>query len=67
MVITDADSEIENLFFEKDIDLVVNKWDNNLLIEKLQFLIHKEIDTEHQKTIAKKIFTIDKMILKVFR
>ena len=67
MVITDAESEIENLFFEKDIDLVVNKWDNNLLIEKLQFLIHKEIDTEHQKTIAKKIFTIDKMILKVFR
>ena len=67
MVITDAGSEIENLFFEKKLDLVVNKWDNNLLIEKLQFLINKEIDLENQKTIAKKIFTIDKMILKVFR
>lgn len=67
MVITDPESEIENLFVEKKLDLVVNKWDNNLLIEKLQFLINKEIDHEYQKTIAKKIFTIDKMILKVFR
>ncbi|QVY64755.1 glycosyltransferase family 4 protein [Polaribacter sp. Q13] len=67
LVITDAESEIEELFLNNNLDLVVTSWNNNLLIEKLQFLINKQIDVTHQKTIAKKLFTIDKMIVKVFR
>ena len=67
LVITDAKSEIEQLFLKNNLDLVVTSWDKDLLINKLQFLINKEIDIEHQKEIAKNIFTIDKMILKVFR
>lgn len=67
LVITDSKSEIEELFISNNLNLVVTNWRNELLIEKLQFLINKQIDIQHQKTIAKNMFTIDKMILKVFR
>lgn len=67
LVITDPDSEIENLFAEHNLSLAVNNWDNNFLIEKLNFLIYEDINIGHQKTIAESLFTIDKMILKVFR
>ncbi|AQS94212.1 hypothetical protein BXQ17_09120 [Polaribacter sp. BM10] len=67
LVITDPDSEIENLFAEHNLNLAVNNWDNNFLIEKLNFLINEDINIGHQKTIAESLFTIDKMILKVFR
>ena len=66
LVITDAKSEIETLFLNNNLDLVVTSWNNDLLIEKLKVLIDKTIDIEHQKRIAKNMFTIDKMIHKIF-
>lgn len=67
LVITDAHSEIEKLFFDNNLDLVVTNWDNDFLVQKLVFLINKQIDVENQKAFAKKIFSIDEMILKFFR
>lgn len=67
LVITDSESEIENFFINNNLDLIATNWDNDFLVEKLKFLIDKQIDVEHQKAIAKIFFTIDKMILKVFR
>lgn len=67
LIITDPNSEIETLFKKYNLDLVSTSWNNNLLIEKLQYLLRKQIDVKNQKVVAKKIFTIDKMILKVFR
>lgn len=67
LVITDPKSEIEEFFTSNNLSLVATKWNNNLLVEKLKFLIDKNVDVEHQQTVAKKKFTIDEMILKVFR
>ena len=67
LVITDPKSEIEELFINNDLDLVVTNWNTDLLIEKLTLLISKQVDLQYQKMMARKLFTIDKMILKVFR
>lgn len=67
LVITDPKSEIEIFFRKNNLDLVVTNWDMEILIEKLALLISKKVDVQHQKEIARKTFTIDKMILKVFR
>ena len=67
LVITDPKSEIEMFFRDNNLDLVVTNWDMEILIEKLALLISKKVDEQHQKEIARKTFTIDKMILKVFR
>lgn len=66
-VITDANSEIEKLFINNKLSLVVTNWNNDFLVEKLVFLINKQIDKQHQQTIAKKLFTMDEMILKILR
>jgi len=67
LVITDVNSEIEKLFIKNKLDLIVTNWDVDFLVERLVFLINKQIDAEHQKAVAKKIFTIDEMILKLLR
>ncbi|MFK8059284.1 MAG: glycosyltransferase [Polaribacter sp.] len=67
LIITDPNSEIEKLFKSYHLDLIARGWNNDLLIEKLQYLLNNQIDVQNQKVVAKKIFTIDKMILKVFR
>tara|TARA_B100000795_G_scaffold79900_1_gene57336 strand:- start:2107 stop:3273 length:1167 start_codon:yes stop_codon:yes gene_type:complete len=67
LLITDANSEIEKFFMSNNLDTVVTSWDRDVLTEKLSLLIHKEIDAERQKLVAKKNFTIDEMILKILR
>ena len=67
LVITDPKSEIEHFFVNNKLDLVVTSWDVEILIEKLTLLIQKKVDLQHQKEIARKTFTIDKMIDKVLR
>jgi glycosyltransferase involved in cell wall biosynthesis len=66
-VITDTNSEIEKLFINNNLSLVVTDWSNDFLVKKLVFLINKQIDKKHQQTIAKKLFTMDEMILKILR
>ncbi|WP_405611280.1 glycosyltransferase family 4 protein [Polaribacter sp. Asnod1-A03] len=67
LVITDKESEIEMLFEKNNLDLIATNWDTNTLVKKMKLLIEKNINKEHQKLVAAKLFTIDEMILKVFR
>lgn len=66
-LITDPDSELQKLFQTHNLDFVVTSWNVKLLVKSLEVLIEKNVDFNHQKTIAKKNFTIDKMIQKVLR
>ena len=65
LLITDFGSELSLFFKENELDLVVTSWNNNILINALKVISKKEIDYNHQKKIAKKFFTIDRMIDKV--
>lgn len=67
LVVTDKDSEIEDLFKKNNLDLIATSWNVESLIKKMKLLIDKNINKEHQKLVAKKLFTIDEMILKFFR
>ena len=67
LVITDANSDIDFFFINNDLDALATNWNNEVLIGKLNFLIHKKVDVAHQKAVAKKKFTMDEMILKIFR
>ena len=67
LVITDANSEIDFFFINNDLDALATNWNNEVLVGKLNFLIQKQVDVEHQKAVAKKKFTMDEMILKIFR
>ena len=67
LLITDGDSEIEKFFMSNNLDMVVTSWDRDILTKKLNLLIHKEIDSERQKSVAIKNFTIDEMIFKILR
>lgn len=67
LVITDSESEIEQFFNTHNIGTIATSWNNDVLISKLHFLIDHKIDVQHQKTVAKNNFTIDEMILKMFR
>lgn len=64
-VITDPGSEIEKIFNNNNLDLVVNSWDNETLIDSLKKLLEKKINFDHQNNTAKKLFTLDSMITEV--
>lgn len=67
LVITDPNSEIDNLFKNNNLSLIASNWDIDYLIKKINTLLEKEINKKDQIAIANKLFTIDKMILKLFR
>jgi len=67
LVITDANSEIDFFFTNNNLESVATNWNNDALVGKLKFLIQKKIDVEHQKSVAKKNFIMNEMILKIFR
>jgi colanic acid biosynthesis glycosyl transferase WcaI len=67
LLITDPDSELQKLFQINNLDFVVTSWNTKELINSLKTLIDKPIDFNHQKSVAKNFFTIDKMILKLLR
>ena len=67
LIITDSSSELEQLFLKNNLDLVITSWNFNILVDSLRLLINKPVDIPHQIVTAKKMFTMDEMILKVFR
>jgi glycosyltransferase involved in cell wall biosynthesis len=67
LLITDVDSEIEIFFKNNNLEIVSTSWDIDILIEKLNLIILKKINVEHQKLVASKNFTISEMIFKVLR
>jgi len=65
LVITDPQSELEKLFLKYNLNQIVTSWDNDILINSIEFLIDKDVNFEHQIKIAKELFTINKMIDKI--
>ena len=63
--ITDNGSEIDKLFTSRDIGEVATKWDNSILTKKLAFYLSEELNSNSQKLVAKELFSIDLMILKI--
>ncbi|WP_439128211.1 glycosyltransferase family 4 protein [Polaribacter sp.] len=67
LVITDSNCEIEELFKKNNLNLIATNWNISYLIQKLKLLLNKKIDEQHQKSVALNLFTIDKIIHKIFR
>ncbi|WP_299054225.1 glycosyltransferase family 4 protein [uncultured Polaribacter sp.] len=65
LVITDKNSELEHLFKENNLNLVVTSWSEDKLLNSLKILIASNNNTTHQQKVAKKLFTIEDMIGKV--
>lgn len=67
LVITDKNSEIEQIFKLNNLNLISNSWSNQKLLNSLNLLLKIDNNIEQQKSVAKKLFTIEEMILKVLR
>ena len=67
LVITDKDSEIEHLFKSNNLDFITTSWNNKNLLISLNSILELENNMTHQKKVARDLFTIDEMILKVLR
>lgn len=65
LLITDANSELEKLFIDNNLDYVTNNWNSKSLVKCLKKTLNKNVDFSHQNQIAENFFTIDKMIQKV--
>lgn len=65
LLITDSKSEIENLFNNSDLEKVINSWDFKIMLNALEELLKSKKDRSSQVRIAKKYFTIDRMIDKI--
>lgn len=66
LCITDEYSEIELLFNKYNLERVVVSWDNNILLENLEYLLNKDMKSNSkQMDIANKFFSIKSMINKI--
>ena len=65
LVITDKNSELEQLFKKNNLHLIVTSWSQEKLLDSLKLLLKIKNNTSNQQQIAKKLFTIEEMIRKV--
>jgi len=65
LVITDKNSELEQLFKKNNLHLIVTSWSQEKLLDSLKLLLEIKNNTSNQQQIAKKLFTIEEMIRKV--
>ena len=65
LVITDKNSEIENLFLSKNLHTAINSWDNEIILEALQQLLISNSKDHNQIKVASEIFTIDRLIQEI--
>lgn len=65
LLITDPGSELYHFYKNNDLSEVATSWDYSVLLKALEKIIKVEIDVDNQKVVAKKFFTIDKMIEKI--
>ncbi|MEQ6125086.1 glycosyltransferase [Pseudotenacibaculum sp. MALMAid0570] len=65
LVITDKESEIEQLFLNHKLDKVITTWDKENLLFAITELINKSVNSKEQKEIAKRLFDIDNLIQKI--
>ncbi len=65
LVITDKNSELEQLFTEYKLQKVITSWDKHIIELSIRTLLNQEIDLNKQKRIAQKLFNIDSLIGKI--
>lgn len=65
LLITDKNSELENLFKTYNLNLIATSWSNKELLNSLNSLLNLDHNIENQQHVAKKIFTIEQMVDKV--
>lgn len=65
LLITDKNSELENFFSNKKLQTVITTWDFEALLASVKSILSNVIDTNQQKKIAKELFTIEEMTLKI--
>lgn len=65
LIITDPNSEIEQLFKVNNLEKVVTSWDFDVMLGSLKKLLISSENKNAQKLVANKYFTIDKMIDKI--
>ena len=65
LLITDKNSELENFFSNQKLQTVITTWNFEVLLSSVQNILSNSIDTHQQKKIAKELFTIDEMIVKI--
>lgn len=65
LVITDANSELSQLFAEHKLREIVTSWDFDPLYQTLETLIELELDASVQQQIATKLFKIDALVEKI--
>ena len=65
LVITDKNSELQQLFKMYKLEMITNSWQKEKLLECLNNLLKTTHNQEFQKKVAKKLFTIQEMIYKV--
>ena len=65
LVITDKDSELEQLFNDYNLQKVITTWDKQIIVCAIKELLEQKIDLKKQKITAEKLFNINSLIGKI--
>ncbi len=65
LVITDNNSELEQLFNDYNLQKLITTWDKKTIVFSIKELLEQKIDLNKQKDIALKLFNINSLIAKI--
>lgn len=66
LVITDNDSEIENIFKTNNFQKVITSWENDILLNAVEEILSEQKDNNAERIkISEEIFNIDSLIKKI--
>ena len=65
LVITDKNSELEQLFNDYNLQKVITTWDKQIIVCAIKELLEQKIDLKKQKITAEKLFNINSLIGKI--
>tara|TARA_R110002072_G_scaffold191864_2_gene348593 strand:- start:4285 stop:4485 length:201 start_codon:yes stop_codon:yes gene_type:complete len=64
-VITDENSELEQLFIDNNFQKVITTWNKQIIVSSIKELLAQDIALNKQKEIAQKLFNINSLIGKI--
>ena len=65
LVITDENSELEQLFIDNNFQKVITTWNKQIIVSSIKELLAQDIALNKQKEIAQKLFNINSLIGKI--
>ena len=65
LVITDENSELEQLFIDNNFQKVITTWNKQIIVSSIKQLLAQDIALNKQKEIAQKLFNINSLIGKI--